>query len=356
MTSLGGEDFIGYIKGQLQRTKLLIPLVTPAYLDSKFCMWELGAAWANGTKIVPLVVPPVRFADLDGPLVTRHGFTPDKRGLNGLAKAVAKAVSADLDPQLWEAPRDALLEALPSMIKRLEVGWRQSPGGRLRRNSGFAEAMPHLHSAAAALRDAALVRIRRDRQEGQLGEFLVQIFQFLNAVASAFEAVTGTPCRVTLKQVVIDDGPLSVQDLSRSGGGRIRRGRDLVEENTDFEVLVKGDADWFLCNDLPTRWRAGQYKNSHWQATPGFEPPYRSTLVLPVDKAFDAPLDVAFDGQELGELDAASSLLGFLCIDTRGTDAFDEATDVALGAALADSLYHVLRPYLTYQGSSTTSV
>ena len=37
-----GADFVKYIRKQLADTKLVVPLVTPAYLDSLFCMWELG--------------------------------------------------------------------------------------------------------------------------------------------------------------------------------------------------------------------------------------------------------------------------------------------------------------------------
>ena len=42
-----GEDFNDYIKQSIQNPKLVILLMTPAYVESLFCLMELGAAWAQ---------------------------------------------------------------------------------------------------------------------------------------------------------------------------------------------------------------------------------------------------------------------------------------------------------------------
>jgi len=55
------EDFNDYMKQQIQAPKLVVLIMTPAYLESAFCLMELGASWANSLKALPVVVPPVAF-------------------------------------------------------------------------------------------------------------------------------------------------------------------------------------------------------------------------------------------------------------------------------------------------------
>ncbi len=59
-----GEDFITAIKNSMAECKATIFLLTEAYMDSPFCLAELGAAWALGQTIFPLVVPPLTFDDI----------------------------------------------------------------------------------------------------------------------------------------------------------------------------------------------------------------------------------------------------------------------------------------------------
>ncbi len=48
-----GEDFNDYIKQRIQNPKLVMLLMTPAYVESSFCLMELGAAWAqSATKFL----------------------------------------------------------------------------------------------------------------------------------------------------------------------------------------------------------------------------------------------------------------------------------------------------------------
>lgn len=54
-----GEDFVEGIKKQLCKADLIILIITPYYLESKFCMMEMGAAWAYKDNIVPIVIPSV---------------------------------------------------------------------------------------------------------------------------------------------------------------------------------------------------------------------------------------------------------------------------------------------------------
>lgn len=48
-----GVDFIATIRHHLEQTTVALPLITPAYLESRFCGWELGALWAAGKRMIP---------------------------------------------------------------------------------------------------------------------------------------------------------------------------------------------------------------------------------------------------------------------------------------------------------------
>lgn len=66
-----GEDFIKSIKEELHDSEIVIFLITPNYITSKFCIMEMGAAWAYKNNIVPIIVPPLDFNALnDTPMKT----------------------------------------------------------------------------------------------------------------------------------------------------------------------------------------------------------------------------------------------------------------------------------------------
>ncbi|MGH9277973.1 MAG: toll/interleukin-1 receptor domain-containing protein, partial [Acidimicrobiales bacterium] len=52
-----GQEFTRYLRDRLQGTALFIQLISAHYLQSPFCMCELGAQWALETDSFPLLVP-----------------------------------------------------------------------------------------------------------------------------------------------------------------------------------------------------------------------------------------------------------------------------------------------------------
>ncbi len=50
-----GKEFISCIKDQIQDCEAIIFLITEEYLRSPFCLAEMGAAWALGKEIYPLL-------------------------------------------------------------------------------------------------------------------------------------------------------------------------------------------------------------------------------------------------------------------------------------------------------------
>lgn len=64
-----GEDFIKSIKDNLRDSEIVLFLITQNYIDSKFCIMEMGAAWAFKDNIFPIIVPPLDYNILnDTPL------------------------------------------------------------------------------------------------------------------------------------------------------------------------------------------------------------------------------------------------------------------------------------------------
>lgn len=195
------------------------------------------------------------------------------------------------------------------------------------------------------LRDAAFVMQRErghaDASGVNLSEFLGLLRRAATAMSATFSTTTGTPCRITVKQIVEadDDQPLGVRDLTRSDPHRISRTRDLISANTDFLTLLQGEEHYFRCNDIQQLRDTSDYANSH--ATAGRPLPYQSTIVWPIRKVLDDPLLA----EALGAFSDWQDLIGFLCVDSKEPQAFTDA-DVQTGAAMADTLYTVLRPFL----------
>ncbi|GAB2553045.1 toll/interleukin-1 receptor domain-containing protein [Gracilibacillus alcaliphilus] len=68
-----GDSFTEHIKVNINNAEIIILLITPNFLNSNFCMAELGAAWAMDKKIIPIIVPPLKFDTLEStPLKARQ--------------------------------------------------------------------------------------------------------------------------------------------------------------------------------------------------------------------------------------------------------------------------------------------
>jgi hypothetical protein len=91
-----GDSFVDSIRGQLVGAKVVIAIITPAYLDSAFCMAELGAAWALKTSRVPIIVPPNSFAVMNATLLGIAGVMLDNEdGMDLALEELSDTVGSD---------------------------------------------------------------------------------------------------------------------------------------------------------------------------------------------------------------------------------------------------------------------
>lgn len=334
-----GASFMNFIRSQLWNTKLVVPLITPAYLDSVFCQWELGAVWVRRQlHIFPLMVKSVDHSMLPAPLAQLQVAELNPQGLRGLARKVSEVYGVKLHDSDTRAAED-LMKRYPEILHRLEPTWASTDQAKLRRSARHASASGHLHRVFHKERDASFLLILDRVMTPRLADqFLEQLREVTKELATYFDVVTGTKCRVTLKQfLAVENDTYFVEDIARNHGP-LRSGRDPIVGNTDFEVILRANANFYRSNDL-VKEVANGYVNTH--GVPGKDLSYRSTIVWPIRKRFSSREVAAQIGSPLPDHD----LLGFLCVDAAIPDAFDDA-DFEIGAAVADSLYPILLPYL----------
>ena len=60
-----GFNFITDMRENIHETELVMLFLTPNYFKRPFCMAELGAAWALGGEVYPILIPPISHANLE---------------------------------------------------------------------------------------------------------------------------------------------------------------------------------------------------------------------------------------------------------------------------------------------------
>lgn len=117
-----GVNFNDYMKNQIEKPKLVFLLMTPSYMESAFCLMELGAAWAQASHTIPIVVPPVPFEFVTKTLGLIQAWNIEKHtGLNELRAAV-NASGVKLEARTdedWDAKRTQWRQQSKAAIKNL---------------------------------------------------------------------------------------------------------------------------------------------------------------------------------------------------------------------------------------------
>ena len=198
-----------------------------------------------------------------------------------------------------------------------------------RRRARHSESLAYMTESAAVLRDAMAILAAG----GHPTTFEEPAKRAVTSLAQAMTVATGCKCRIVVKIIYAPGGrdDVAVKTFATSEPTRPRRGAptsiDWVKENTDFDEIFYRDSDYFLSNDLKSELG---YKNSHFNREVlerGY--PYRSTIVWPI----------------YGYREDRAQVLGFLCVDTKATDAFDQDRDVVVGETMASFWYLALQRY-----------
>jgi hypothetical protein len=87
----------------LESSVLITMLVTPNYLKSSSCCYDLGASWALGLEQFPLLVPPAPTSDLTDLVRSRVVYRIDSPvGLSALHSRLYELGLIDLPRTTWE--------------------------------------------------------------------------------------------------------------------------------------------------------------------------------------------------------------------------------------------------------------
>lgn len=114
-----GLDFVSDIKAEIQKPEAVLLLVSSNYLSSRFCMFELGAAWAMSHNILPILVPPVTYSDLPSVMSHIQSDIVDTKGhLNRFASQLLEYMKIKPRLERWETERDLFLKRLPEITEK----------------------------------------------------------------------------------------------------------------------------------------------------------------------------------------------------------------------------------------------
>ena len=124
-----GDGFVDSIRDAANNSKAVVALISPAYLDSAFCMSELGAAWILRRHRLPIIVPPNSFKNMNATLLGITGVQIDnatalKQGIEDLRSKldIAAPASGVLDGAIedWKNAWRKLKKKVPP-AQRIEV-------------------------------------------------------------------------------------------------------------------------------------------------------------------------------------------------------------------------------------------
>lgn len=124
-----GVDFNEYMREKIQKPKLVILLMTPSYMESWFCLMELGATWAQSLKALPIVVPPIKFNVVSSTLGLRQGWSIDNVGKLNDLRDVVRSTGISLEGRTdhdWDKKRAAWRADLKKLIKKLATATKVS--------------------------------------------------------------------------------------------------------------------------------------------------------------------------------------------------------------------------------------
>jgi hypothetical protein len=116
------NDFNEYMKKTIQSPQLVILLMTPRYMESYFCLMELGATWAKSLKALPIVVPPIKFDVISRTLGLTQGWSIDNGDKLVDLREMIKSLNIPLEHRTehdWDKKRAAWKAELKKLLTNL---------------------------------------------------------------------------------------------------------------------------------------------------------------------------------------------------------------------------------------------
>lgn len=117
----GGADVKEQIRNEVHGSKVFVGVLSHASLDSLFVVFELGARWGAGLRIVPLLAPGVSASTLRGPLADFNALElSDEAQIHQLLTDVASQLEITCEnPAVFSAQVKALASTSPPPLPEL---------------------------------------------------------------------------------------------------------------------------------------------------------------------------------------------------------------------------------------------
>jgi hypothetical protein len=117
-----GSPFRDDIRDLVESADAVVALISPAFMDSPYCLGEIGIAWGLRKQIVSLLLPNIGTSQVRGPL---SGLTLKRLNNVGTLNELREQFDAqDQDSIRWEDRRDDFLTKLYGNLPAMEV-WRE---------------------------------------------------------------------------------------------------------------------------------------------------------------------------------------------------------------------------------------
>ncbi|NYT30564.1 TIR domain-containing protein [Rhizobium sp. WYCCWR 11128] len=116
------QDFNEYMRKQMEQPAIVLALLTPSYLESHFCLMELGAAWSRALKTLPVVTPEVPFDVVTKTLGLKQAWRIDdhtklsefRDAFEGMALEARSSATWEGKADEWKKRLRIVLRGLPS--------------------------------------------------------------------------------------------------------------------------------------------------------------------------------------------------------------------------------------------------
>jgi hypothetical protein len=211
----------------LQAPKLTLLLLTPSYLESAFCMMELGAAWAQDHTTLAIVVDPVPFSTVTNTL-----------GLKQALKIDAPTGPVEL--------RKLIVKAGVTLEKRGEHAWDQK---RTEWRSDLKKALKKVTPARrvdAAAHQAVLTKT--EEQAAEIADLEQALGRQRDMIAKLETAKSADDVKRIKREAFSDDGH---EVLFEELLAEVKSRRPANTSNSVFKHLImdhfgkSGEIDWY---------------------------------------------------------------------------------------------------------------
>lgn len=116
-----GQDFIKWIHRKIAKCKLVVLFLTPNFYASKFCVAEMGAAWALKKDVFPLVVPGMK-RDAGVVMLGKQTAIVDESGLDNLRDhIITEYPDAGKSTSKWNLKKEQFLNNFRKKVSNLPI-------------------------------------------------------------------------------------------------------------------------------------------------------------------------------------------------------------------------------------------